>query len=254
MNRDALVKLIGFPAILIHGDLMVLDRWMFLRRHLGRPREGTRRAVEIGCGSGAFTIGAALRGYETLGLSWDKAAQQSAVRRAVLCGAGKAGFRINDVRFLSSLSDLAGTCEIVICCETIEHILDDRKLMKDMTWCLKPGGTLLLTSPYAHFKSIGGDEGISDVEDGGHVRRGYQKEDLERLCTCAGLKVTEVGYCSGFLSQKGTKIYRTLTAAHPLAGWLLMLPYRILPLLFDGIIGIATGWPGYSITLVATKL
>ena len=34
--------------------------------------------IDIGCGSGAFSIGAALRGYNSLGLSWDERNQQVA--------------------------------------------------------------------------------------------------------------------------------------------------------------------------------
>jgi SAM-dependent methyltransferase len=252
--RDFLVRLLGFPATLIHGDTMVLDRWLFLRKHLPAPEGEPKRLVEVGCGSGAFTIGAALRGYDAIGLSWDEAAQEAAIRRAGLCQATSASFRITDVRNLDRLSDLHGTCDTVICCETIEHIIDDRKLMADIARCMKPGATLLLSSPNFHFRPMGGDEGpFPDVEDGRHVRRGYTKEDLARLCAGAGLRICCVGYCSGFLSQQGTKALRALTRINSMAAWALILPFRVLPPLFDRIIGRIAGWPGYSITLVATK-
>lgn len=34
MKKSILVKLLGFPATLIHGDPLVLDRWLWLRRYL----------------------------------------------------------------------------------------------------------------------------------------------------------------------------------------------------------------------------
>ena len=34
MDRSQLVKLLGFPATLIHGDTLVLDRWLWLKRRL----------------------------------------------------------------------------------------------------------------------------------------------------------------------------------------------------------------------------
>jgi 2-polyprenyl-3-methyl-5-hydroxy-6-metoxy-1,4-benzoquinol methylase len=254
MNRDALVKALGFPATLVHGDTMVLDRWLFLKRHLVQVRGESRRVVEIGCGSGAFTIGAALRGYSALGLSWDSAAQESAARRALLCRAQTAAFRVSDARSLEELRELYDACDAVICCETIEHIINDSKLMTDMARCLKAGGKLLLTSPYLHYKPMGGDEGpFVEVEDGRHVRRGYTHRDLERLCVSAGLKVAEAGYCSGLLSQKGTKAYRFLSSIHPLIAWALLMPYRLLPPMLDRMLGAITGWPGYSVTLVAMK-
>jgi 2-polyprenyl-3-methyl-5-hydroxy-6-metoxy-1,4-benzoquinol methylase len=43
---------------------------------------------------------------------------------------------------------------VALCFENIEHILNDSKLMVDMGRCLKPGGTLLLTTPYVHYKPI----------------------------------------------------------------------------------------------------
>lgn len=254
MDHNILVKLLGFPATLLHSDTAVLDRWLFLSKHLPRVPAGSKRVVEIGCGSGAFTIGAARRGYASQGLSWDTRGQKVAAERAAICKAPEARFMLFDVRCLDELVELRETCDVVICCETIEHILNDEKLMKDMAGCLKPGGCLLLTTPNFYFKSIGGDEGpFLPIEDGRHVRRGYKKEDLERLCALAKLTVTEIGYCSGFLSQKGSVILHNLSRIHPIFAWIAMIPYRLLPVLFDGFIANVSRWPGYSITLVATK-
>lgn len=66
-----LVKTIGFPATIIHGDTLVVDRWLWLKERLSRSGD-SGKLIDIGCGSGAFTIGAALQGYDTLGLSWDE--------------------------------------------------------------------------------------------------------------------------------------------------------------------------------------
>jgi SAM-dependent methyltransferase len=254
MANDALVRLFGFPATLVHSDTMVLDRWLFLRRHLPRIREGSKFLVEIGCGSGAFTIGAAKRGYAALGLSWDERNQRVAEIRAAICAAKTAAFDVYDVRCLDRRDDLRGRCDVLVCCETIEHIIDDSKLMTDMGRCLKPGGTLLLTAPNFDFRSIGCDEGpFLPIEDGRHVRRGYKKEDLERLCGVAGLEVCEIGYCSGYLSQKIGLIQHRLSKIHPLITWAMLAPLRVLPPLFDRYIDAMSHWPGYCITLVARK-
>jgi SAM-dependent methyltransferase len=118
MDKSFLVRLLGFPATLIHGDPLQLGRWLWLRRRLPRTKNG-EKLIDVGCGSGAFTIGSALRGYESVGLSWDHRNQQVASERAEFCR---------------------------LCLENIEHILDDRKLMRDIHACLRPGGFLLLTS------------------------------------------------------------------------------------------------------------
>jgi 2-polyprenyl-3-methyl-5-hydroxy-6-metoxy-1,4-benzoquinol methylase len=252
VDKSILVRLFGFPATLIHGDLLVLTRWQWLRRRLPRTASG-ERFVDIGCGSGAFTIGAALRGYESTGLSWDEANRSKAVERAAICGAKNVTFPIQDVRRLDERVAYRGYFDVAICFENIEHILDDRKLMRDIAACLKPGGMLLLTAPYYFFRPISRPEigPYFSIEDGSHVRRGYTKSMLVELCNDAGLVVEEIGSCSGFLSQKITALLR---AIRPVAlGWLLTLPLRILPPLFDGLIGALTGWPNYSICLVACK-
>jgi SAM-dependent methyltransferase len=254
--RSAFFQLFGMRATLITWDTLVLDRWLWTRARLPRSTQGQMLA-DVGCGSGAFTIGAALRGYRAVGLSFDKRDQRVAAERAALCGASTAAFEVLDVRQLDSRPDFRGLFEVVLCTETIEHIADDQKLLRDIAACLKPGGRLLLTTPYEHYRAItAGDEGpfIMDREDGWHVRRGYTEARLQELCQAAGLSVDAFSYCSGILSQKITYILRTLGQVHPLVGWAAILPLRILPLLFDPWLTNRLRWPFYSICLEAHKV
>jgi 2-polyprenyl-3-methyl-5-hydroxy-6-metoxy-1,4-benzoquinol methylase len=101
-----------------------------------------------GCGSGAFTIGTAKLGYKSLGLSWDVRNQKVAERRARIARAKTASFQICDVRQLEEKEDLRGEFDVVVCTETIEHIIDDFRLMR---------------MDYGPFP---------DFEDGRHVHRG----------------------------------------------------------------------------------
>ncbi len=114
---DLLVRLFGWSAALIHGDTTVLDRWRFLRRRLPRVRSTGERVLDIGCGTGAFTMGAARRGYESVGLSWDERNQAVANRRAELAGIKNVSFPICDVRRLDERTELVEGFGIVICCE-----------------------------------------------------------------------------------------------------------------------------------------
>jgi len=256
MDKSILVRIFGFSATLIHGDPMVLDRWLWLKRRLPKTNNG-ERLIDIGCGSGAFSIGAALRGYESLGLSWDERNQSVARQRAKVCRADTAEFEVLDVRELDGRADLLAKYDVAICFENVEHIIDDRKLICDIAACLRPGGRLLLTTPHALFRAISSSSGengpFSAVEDGAHVRRGYSKSMLAELCQTAGLAVEEVSYCGGFLSQKVASLDRMLGRIHPLLGWISILPLRVFPPLLDKPIHGLTAWPYYSICLEAYK-
>lgn len=259
LDNSLLVRWFGFRATLVHGDTLLLDRWMWLSKRLPETRN-KERLLDVGCGTGAFSIGAALRGYETLGLSWDTRNQETAAIRADLCNAKTAKFELLDVRSLASREDLMGVFDVAVCCENVEHIIDDKKLIRDISACLKPGGRLLLTTPYQLYRAIGdvkseaSDRGPFRLEeDGAHVRRGYSKAMLFELCRLSGLEIEKISSCSGFLSQKITFIFRFLSHYHSLLGWGLTLPFRVLPLIFDRLIVQIFGWPDYCICLEAYK-
>jgi SAM-dependent methyltransferase len=254
MDKSILVKMFGFRAALLHGDTLVLDRWLWLKRRLPKTFNG-EKLIDIGCGSGAFSIGAALRGYTVLGLSWDERNNKIATERAKICKANECEFEILDVRKLYKKKEFFNKFDVVVNFENIEHVLDDKKLFQDMALCLKPGGRLLLTTPYFLYKSItGNDNGpFSKTEDGGHVRRGYTESMLKELCEISGLKAQKITFCSGVFSQKITGIQRVIGKIHPFLGWVVILPFRILPFVFDGFITKFINWPFFSICLEAYK-
>jgi SAM-dependent methyltransferase len=200
-------------------------------------------------------MGAARRGYRALGLSWDTRNQTVAQERARICKADTASFEVQDVRRLDERRDLAEQFDVAICCECIEHILDDVKLMRDIARCLKPDGTLLLTTPNLSFRPMAYDnDELSSGDNGGHVRRGYSPEDLSLLCQQSGFDVKKIEYCSGFLSQKLTSVKRVAeNTTSEMISWPIVLPFRWIPPLLDATVTRAMNWPDYSITLVAGK-
>jgi SAM-dependent methyltransferase len=250
--QEAFVSILGHLGTLIFGDTLVIDRWKWIESRLPRTNEPLK-LLDVGCGSGAFTIGAALRGYEAYGLSWDEANQKKAAKRANIL-ACPVNFEVFDARNLDSYP--RDGFSFILNCENIEHIIDDKKLMNDMAEKLLPGGLLLLTSPNFFYKAISkSDNGpFCKEETGWHVRRGYTISMLTELCELSGLRVIEVSFVSGYLSQKITWLIRLLNTrlGVPLT-WLITLPLRALPLLFDAIISSLSGFPGYSICLVAQK-
>ena len=257
MDSSLLVRLFGFRANLLHGDTCVLDRWNWLKRRLPLTAN-TETLLDVGCGTGVFTIGAARRGYRATGISWDERNQRVAAIRSRLCGATDATFVTGDARRLDAIPGLEAGYDVVICLECVEHILDDRKLFRDLAHKIKPGGRLLLTTPNYYYVPITKeDRGPFLMEETGwHVRRGYTPEMLAELCGQSNLVCGEISYCSGFLSQKATGVWRVATPlfrglALP---WILTLPLRLFPVAFpDGLLTKAMSWPFFSICLEAYK-
>ena len=232
-----------------------MDRWLWIKSKLPITRDD-ETLIDIGCGTGAFTIGSALRGYKALGLSWDDRNQRVARERSEMCKVDAAKFEVQDVRLLNDREDLYGNFDVAICIENIEHIIDDRKLFGDIVMCLKPGGRLLLTAPYYYQRVVtNSDRGPfkKTTEDGGHVRRGYTETMLVELCDDSSLSVENISYCTGFFSQKITALYRLISRIHPFLAWLVILPLRIFPLVFDQAIAKIFKWPGLSICMEAYK-
>jgi SAM-dependent methyltransferase len=248
---DALLRVFGWFALLIHGDTCVLDRWIWLRRHL---RAGRVRTFDAGCGNGAFSVYAARVGNEVVAASFAAAEQEAARRRAQLVGVSDIDFRIIDLRELDAHHEELGQFDQIICFETIEHVRADRELVRSLARLLTPGGRLLLTAPFDGHRPLYSEERFpSDLEDGSHVRYGYSREQLRELARDADLEVVEEGFVTGVVSQKVTDLMRRLTVRFGLApGWLAVLPLRALVLL-DAPLTRFLRYPYLSVTLVGVK-
>ena len=233
---------------------MVLDRWRWLSRYLPRTA-GAELLIDVGCGTGAFTLGAAKLGYSATGLSWDENNNVEAQHRATILGLQRqAVFQVFDVRHLDQWKKNVGEYKVVINCENIEHVIDDAKMIKDIYALLAPGGRLLLTTPNYYFRAMDkGDDGpYEPIEDGRHVRRGYSKAELIELLEFQGFLIESIEYCSGYFSQKVTVLLRLLSRISVPLAWLVTLPLRVLPRALDRPSG-NSHVPGFSICVVALK-
>ena len=246
-----MLRVLGWRSLLIHGDPCVLDRWLWLRRHL---RKGGARTFDAGCGNGAFSIYAARAGNEVVAASFSSREQEDARRRADLVGASGIDFRMLDLRELEDHRDSLGLFDQIICLETIEHLNGDEALVKSLAAMLKPGGQLLLTTPYdAHRPLYSEERDPSPIEDGFHVRYGYSQRRLRQIAEGAGLEVFSEGFVSGVVSQKLTDLMRRLTERVGLmAAWAILLPLRAL-VIIDAPLTRMLCYPHLCVALCATK-
>lgn len=246
-----MLRVLGWRSLLIHGDPCVLDRWLWLRRHL---RHGRARTFDAGCGNGAFSIYAARAGNEVVAASFSTREQQDASRRADALGVKGIAFRILDLRELEDHRVSLGTFDQIICFETIEHVSDDEGLVRSLAELLRPGGQLLLSTPFDAHRPLYSEERLpSPVEGGSHVRYGYSQERLRQLAEAAGLEVAGEGFISGVVSQKLTDLMRRLTKLFGLVtAWALVLPLRAL-VVFDAPLSRVLRYPYLSAALCAVK-
>jgi len=248
---DTMLRAFGWSPLLIHGDPCVLDRWLWLRRHL---RRGGVRTFDAGCGNGAFSIYAARAGNRVLAGSFSQREQDDARRRAELLGVNGIDFRLIDLREIEQHRDSLGRFDQIICFETIEHVLDDEGLVRSLAAMLEPGGRLLLTTPFdGHHPLYSEQREPSGVEDGSHVRYGYSQQRLRRIAHDAGLRVESEGFVSGVVSQKLTDLMRWLTARlGRLPGWAIVLPLRPFVVL-DAPLSRLLDYPYLSVALSGVK-
>jgi SAM-dependent methyltransferase len=85
-----------------------------------------------------------------------------------------------------------GEFDLIWCAEVIEHILDDHKLLRKLRSHLRPQRILIITTPSKVFvenmaRFVPGCETISTIQDGGHVRTGYDLSMLRTLGDDCGL-------------------------------------------------------------------
>jgi 2-polyprenyl-3-methyl-5-hydroxy-6-metoxy-1,4-benzoquinol methylase len=242
---DLTARTMGWlPGML--ADPVLFLRWRWLHR------DGLRgvRTLDAGCGSGWFAIYMASLGNQVTGISFDETANSAAERRAKMLGATNAQFVLGDLRELDQFGETLGKFDQIVCFETIEHIRDDAKLVRDLTARLNPGGQLMLTTPSDDHPPLIGEE-VSATEDGGHVKFGYSLQELRELFMAAGLRVVDEGRLGGWVVQK---LFNATYRLVPVVGWrpavVLTLVLRPLQVL-DGPLTRLLGYPELCVRIMA---
>lgn len=112
--------------------------------------------------------------------------------------------------------------DVVICIDVLEHIEEDRKVIRNLAGVLKPDGYFLMHSPshYAEEDAAGDDSFVGE-----HARAGYSKSDISEKMESAGLKPEKVHYTYGFWGHKA---------------WMLSVKW---PMLWFNKLGIAAMFP-----------
>src|SRR5580700_2292563 len=127
--------------------------WYKLVLEYLEPVEG-KRVLEVACGRGGFSRLLATKGAIVCGADFSESAIQIAKDKLarIPALADRVTYQQADAQKLP-FDDAA--FDIVISCETIEHVPDHRAAVREMYRVCKPGGALYLTTPnYLNFMGL----------------------------------------------------------------------------------------------------
>jgi 2-polyprenyl-3-methyl-5-hydroxy-6-metoxy-1,4-benzoquinol methylase len=183
------IKTIGRPWLELTRDSHIHERCAYLTDCVRRLHTQNLRMLDVGCGSA--TVLFYLENYA-----------KNAVSRYVgldMLPQTRLRNRYKDISIRTEFHQLYldqdwnfGEFDLVWCSEVIEHIMDDRKLLKKLASQLRADGTLIITTPSKLFvemmgRDVPGYDSVSTAQDGGHVRTGYDLPTLRTLGDDCGL-------------------------------------------------------------------
>ena len=202
MTMTGLQALYEDPATPISSGDDRTRRQARMLAEVARSSSRPLRIVDIGCGDGAATALAArlCPGHRVLGVDWSR----QALRRARAHGIEVVQGTVDD----GGLPIADGSVDVAVFSEVIEHLVDTDAALDEIMRVLRPGGTLLLSTPNlaAWFNrglllggvqpvftevSLRGVHGRPGTEVVGHLRV-FTRRAVVSLLTSRGFEVRRV--------------------------------------------------------------
>lgn len=138
---------------------------------LSEKAKSKARVLDLGCGNGSLSHMIAQQGYEVVGIEESTS------------GIAIARLNFPDCQFIQGSiydppkAELLNAFDVVIAVEVIEHLFYPKELVRLARKLLKPGGQLILTTPYHGYLknlilALSGkmDNHFSVLWDGGHIK------------------------------------------------------------------------------------
>jgi SAM-dependent methyltransferase len=159
------------------GQAQAFNRWVF--SHFERHLHGD--VLEIGCGSGNFTVLMAAAGHRVTGV--DLHAPYADTARSRLAGYPGVSVICAD----ATSRAFAAQYDTVVLLDVLEHIEDDAGFLTKLRGALRPGGRIILKVPAYRWLMCDMDRAI------GHFRR-YDRPTLKATLARAGFDLVTQRY------------------------------------------------------------
>ncbi|MBN8706201.1 MAG: class I SAM-dependent methyltransferase [Bacteroidetes bacterium] len=156
--------------------------------------------------------------------------------------------------------------DFILCVDVMEHIEDDRSVLKNFYASMKSGGHLLISTPsdqggsdHDHdHDSDHGNKGTGFIDE--HARDGYSVEDMTEKLVSAGFKPEEIRYTYGTFGKWSWKlaIKFPILLLNSWMGFVVLLPFyyfiTLVPILILHQLDTAVRWKtGTGLLVHATK-
>ena len=182
MKVKLLLKKLFFPGL----DIGLRSR---VKKISPKLLVGTIDTLDIGCGNGAFTLAAVNKKNNVIAIDGDLEKLNRSIAYFDYLGVNKNKYKfiLHDIYLLKNLNK---KFDQIFLFETLEHLKNDVKVVELIASMLKDNGIIHISTPALNRKPYY-DEYITDEEDGGHIRLGYDIHQLESMCIKQGLKVVD---------------------------------------------------------------
>jgi ubiquinone/menaquinone biosynthesis C-methylase UbiE len=146
-----------------------------------------QNALDAGCGRGLYTRILLERANKVSALDYSEN-HINALRRRL----GNLSQLSLHVGSADNLPFGSQQFDLVVHCEVLEHIDDDKKVLSEIFRVLQPGGKLIISVPVPP----------APFHDSEHVREGYTLEQISQLLKDSGFEILRYQYCMFNISKR----------------------------------------------------
>lgn len=164
------------------------------------PKGASKVLVDVGCGPGIKALTFALNGFRVVGFDIREREIGHARENARQTRAAHPDLRLDAEFFQHNLQHglpqmTDSSVDVAVFVEVIEHLDAYRSVLREIQRVLKPGGSVIITTPnkHLHQHEKGADEAVYGEKAFGHVRE-FDLNELAEEVEQAGLHVAHRGY------------------------------------------------------------